>query len=224
MRGIRAFVTKVPVDLEDTIDTSDHTTLQVQLGGDAQEQVHVHGVHVRLERPGRGPTVEHLQHGRFDLEVTAPVQGVPQRPVRQAAHLDVAAGLGADDQIHVALANPILFRQWLVSDRQRAERLRGQLPRIGQHTELAPTGRDDFPGGEQVVAEIHIGFERGQRLGPDGSERDHDLELGAGFPGPSLTKCHKTQFARVSEEDDPAGDADHLAGPNIGLQIRKLRT
>ena len=56
-------------DLVDLLDAADEQPLQRQFQGDAQEQVDVEGVVVRLERPGRGAAGDGVQRRRLDLQV-----------------------------------------------------------------------------------------------------------------------------------------------------------
>ena len=78
-----ALVAEDPADLVDLLDAADQQPLQVQLQGDAQEQIDVERVVVRDERPGRGAAGDGVQRRRLDL-AEAPV-------------VEVAAD-GADDQ------------------------------------------------------------------------------------------------------------------------------
>ena len=69
-----ALVAEDPADLVDLLDAADQQPLQVQLQGDAQEQVDVERVVVRDERPGRGPAGDGVQRRRLDLAVALLVE------------------------------------------------------------------------------------------------------------------------------------------------------
>ena len=215
------FVAEVAVDLEDPLDSADHDPLEVQLRRDPQVQVHVHGIHMGDERPRGRSAVQHLQHRRFDLEIAAIVQRRAQRAIDRAPHLHRPAGLRSDDQIHIALPNPALLGERFVRDRQWPQRLGGDRPGIGQHRQLAAPRGDDLAVHEQVVAEIHVGLECGQRFRADAGQRHHHLQFGAGVAGAALAQRGETQLPGVAQEDDPAGDADHFAGVGIRRQIGK---
>ena len=78
-----ALVAEDPADLVDLLDAADQQPLEVQLQGDAQEQVDVERVVVRDERPGRGAAGDGVQRRRLDLA--------------EALAVEVAAD-GADDR------------------------------------------------------------------------------------------------------------------------------
>ena len=62
------FVAVDAADLEDPFHAADQQSLQMQLEGDAQEQVEVERVVMGDERPGGGPAGDRLHGRRFDLE------------------------------------------------------------------------------------------------------------------------------------------------------------
>ena len=167
MGGVNPFVAEVAVDLEDPLDSADHDALEVQLRRDAQVQVHVQGIHMRDEWPRRRPAVQHLKHRRFHLEIVAIVQCRAQRAIDHAPHLYGPTRLRSDDQIDIALPNPALFGEWFVGDRQWSQRLGRDRPRIGKHRELTAARRDHLAVHEQVVAQIHVRLECGQRFRTD---------------------------------------------------------
>ena len=68
------FVPEVAVDLVDALDAADRQALQVELGRDAQEELHVERVVVRHERPRQRAAGDRLHHRRLDLEVAARVE------------------------------------------------------------------------------------------------------------------------------------------------------
>ena len=65
-----ALVAVDPADLEDPLHAADQQPLQVQLGGDPQEQVDVERVVMGDERPGRRAAGDRLHRGRLDLDKT----------------------------------------------------------------------------------------------------------------------------------------------------------
>ena len=83
------------------------------------------------------PPVLVLQHRRLDLEKPAGVQRLPQRPIDCGTQFHRPTGLRPHDQVHVALPDPGVLGQRLVSDRQRPDGLGGELPAVGQHAEFA---------------------------------------------------------------------------------------
>ena len=221
MGGIDALVAEVAVDLEDPLDSADGGALEVELRGNAQVELHVKRIHVRGERPRGRPAVQHLQHRSFDLEKTTVVQRGPQRPIDRGPDLHGSARLGPDDQIDIALTDARLFRQWLVRDRQRPQRLRGNRPGIGQNRQLTASRRDDPTVREQVVAQIHVPLECGERFLTHAGQGHHDLHFGTGLARSALAHRGKAQLPRVTQEDDPAGDPDGFPGVGVRRQIRE---
>ena len=72
--GADAFVAEVAVDLEDAVEAADDEALEVELGGDAEEEVDVERVVVGDEGPGGGSAGDGLHHGGFDFDVAAVVE------------------------------------------------------------------------------------------------------------------------------------------------------
>ena len=141
------------------------------------------------------------------------------RPCAQGRHhggalADRAAGLVPHDEVDVAPADPQLLAHRLVRDRQRPQRLRGQLPGIGEDRQLAAARRPDLAGHEHVVAEVDVGLPGGEGLLADPVAGEHDLEFGV-----ALAQRREAELAGVAEEDDPAGDADLLAGHRVRLEV-----
>ena len=74
---------------------------------------------------------------------------------------------------------------------------------------------------EQVVPQVHIGLECGQRFGSDTGQRHHHLQFRAGVASATFPQHDETQLAGVPQEDDPARDPDDFAGITIWRQIGK---
>ena len=64
-------VPEVAVDLEHPLDAADGQPLQIELGRDAQVEIHVERVVMRHERPRQRAAGDRLHHRRLDLEVAA---------------------------------------------------------------------------------------------------------------------------------------------------------
>lgn len=159
MRRVRALVAEVAVDLEDVLDAADDRALEEELGCDAQVHVDVVGVHVGLERTGRRSPVHDLEHRGLDLDEVLRGEGATQR----GHHLGAGAhglprGLPGDE-VEIALAHTGVLGEFGVQARQGAQRLRGHLPCVGEHGELAALGLDDPTVEEDEVAEVDIGLE-----------------------------------------------------------------
>ena len=78
-RGLMPLVAVDPADLEDPLHAADQEPLQVQLGGDPQEQVDVERVVMSDERPGRRAAGDGLHRGRLDLDEPFLGHGLAER-------------------------------------------------------------------------------------------------------------------------------------------------
>ena len=88
------------------------------------------------------------------------------------------------------------------------------LPGVGQHRQLAALGRDHLAVDEDEVAEVDVGLPGGQRVGADPVEREHHLQFDA-----VLAQRREAELAGVADEDDPAGDADVVAGLRVRGEV-----
>ena len=75
-----AFVAVAAADLVDALEAADEQPLQVELGRDAHEELHIERVVVRDERLGRGAADERVHRRRLDLEKAALVEEAAQLP------------------------------------------------------------------------------------------------------------------------------------------------
>ena len=85
---VDTLVAEGPAQFEHPLHAADAQPLQVQLRGDAQEQVHVVGVDVRDEWPGGGSAVDLLQDRGLDLDESLGEQRLPDRTQHAAARRD----------------------------------------------------------------------------------------------------------------------------------------
>ncbi len=227
MCGIRTFVSKVPIQLEDLLETADQTALEEQLRSDTQIQVGVERIRVRDERPGSRAAGQGLQHRRLDLEEPAPLQRRAHRPHHRDALPGDGARLGTHDQVDVALPDPRFLAHLLVRDRKRPQCLGDDLPGIGQHRQFAAPGTDDLSVREDDVAEIDVGLPGVQRLLADLGEADHQLQLGAvavlqGGEAQLARSCGRTPPGRRRRRISPvwvsAGQV-RVGGPQFGQRM-----
>ncbi len=217
MRGIRAFVSEVPIQLEDLVETTDHAALQEQFRRDAQVQIGVERIGVRHEGPGRGPAGQRLQHRRLDFEETAALQ----RRTHRAHHRDPLPG-----------------------DRRappdaRSDRRNAAGPAISSLISLCATG-----SGRSALAAIcqeSASTESSPRrelitspctntMSPRSTSAFHAsrdscptrsrLIIACSWvPSPSCSVA-KHSLPELRAKTDPAGDADLLTGLGVGGQVR----
>ena len=74
--AVDAFVAEVAIDLVDAIEAADDEALEVQLGCDAEGELHVFGVVVGGEGARGGSAGDGVEHGGFDFEVAVGVEEV----------------------------------------------------------------------------------------------------------------------------------------------------
>ena len=72
--AVEALVAEVAGDFVDAGHAADEEALEVELGGDAQEEIDVQRVHVGGEGTGRGAAGELLEDRRLDFGVVALVE------------------------------------------------------------------------------------------------------------------------------------------------------
>ncbi len=96
-------VTEIPVDLKHAIETADHQALQVELGSDAQKQIHLQGIMVGHKRFGCRAAGDRLHHRRFNFQVIVGNHIVTQQTDNVAAFAEYLTNLGIDHQIQIAL-------------------------------------------------------------------------------------------------------------------------
>src|SRR5690606_344744 len=109
-----------------------------------------------------------------------------------------------------------LLRQVLVQDRERTQRLRGDLPLLGEDAQLPAARADDPPAREQVVTKVDVVLEVLEGLRPNLTLAQHDLEALAR----TVLEGREAQPAGVALEHDPPRDADDV----LGLLARLERT
>ena len=155
MHARDAFVAKVPVDLVDPLQAAHHQALQVELGGDAQEEIEVEGVVVGHEGPGRGSPRDGLHHRGLDLDVAARIEEPSDLSDHAAPGQEGATNLRVGHEVHVALpiadldvGEPVP----LLGRRQQGLAEEGQL--AGFDRELALAGAHHAARDPQEVAEV----------------------------------------------------------------------
>ena len=119
-----ALVAEIAVDLEHALDTAHDQALEVELRRDAQEEVHVERIVVRLEGSRRSAAGNRLQHRRLDFQIVFFQKNISQRMNNARAHGERLSCLRIDDQVEIALPVPcLLIRQAVEFLRKRAQRL-----------------------------------------------------------------------------------------------------
>ena len=206
------FVPEVPRDLVHPFQPPHQEPLQVQLVGDAKEEVHVQGLVVGGEGAREGPAVERLQHRGVHLQEPAVVEGVPERADHPRPHPEDALGVLVHDEIQVAAAvtglgvaeTVPLLGQGLQALGQEGERvdLDGEFP--GPGAEHRPLDPHQVP----QVQELHRAVGR----------LPHHVQLHVDLHPPrAILEVGEGGLAVAADGHQPAGHRDRLAGRFQGL-------
>ena len=157
MPGRDAFVAEVPVYLEHPFEAAHHQALQVELGRDAQEQLHVEGIVMGRERPRVRATRDRVHHRRLDFQVAAVEQELPHRLHGARAREEGPARILVHHQVEIALpVTLLLVGQAMEFFRQRAQRLGQQADGRHAHREFAGLGAEQHAGCADDVAKVVV--------------------------------------------------------------------
>ena len=199
--GRNAFVPEISVDLEHLFESAHHQALEIELGRDAQEEVHVERVMMRLERLRVRAAGNRLHHRRLDLEETPARHEFADRVHNAAARLEHAARLLAHDEVHVALAVLLLLvRESVEFLRQRPQRLHEQTQLRHFKGKLAGLGLEKGSARAEDVAEV-VMLEGLVRSLADGVARNVELDAAA-----HVLHGRETGLAHEALEHHAAGD------------------
>mmetsp|Transcript_15308 Transcript_15308/g.51482 ORF Transcript_15308/g.51482 Transcript_15308/m.51482 type:complete len:342 (-) Transcript_15308:295-1320(-) len=209
VREVHPFVAELPPDFVDAVQPSNHKLFQVELRGDAHEDVHLQFVEVRHERLGDSPAGDHVHHGRLDFKKSAFVQILANRRDDARARLEDLGAAFVDHEVEVALA---VARLLVLQDAralalwQHVEAGAEQNDALGEERQLASLrfprvadDADDVAAAELLVDVAPGGF----RLVRGGI--GHDLNL-----MPASVQVVKHQLPLPGLAHGAAGD--HLLG------------
>ncbi|SAK91568.1 hypothetical protein AWB82_06493 [Caballeronia glebae] len=210
-----AFVPEVTIDLEHALEAADDQPLQIQLGRDAQEHLHVERVVMRGERLGRRAARNRVQHRRFDFHEARLRHEIADRRDRLGARHEGLARFRRDDQIDVALAIAhFLIGEAVELVRQRAQRLREQPQFRAAHRQLALVRAKQHALRGDDVAEVPL-LEGVVSLLADVGGRHEELDLAT-----AVLNRREARLAHHALEHHPAGDSD---GQGIGFERLFIR-
>ncbi len=77
MLGADALVAKGAADLVDAVEAADEQAFEIELWSDAEDQLEVEGVVMRVEGLGGSATTNRMEHRRFDLEEPQVIEEAP---------------------------------------------------------------------------------------------------------------------------------------------------
>ena len=196
-----AFVTEIPVDFEHALEAADNQPLQIKLGRDAQEHLHVERVVMRDERLGRRAAGNRMQHRRLDFHEVRLRHEVADRRERLRARDERLARFRRHDQVDVALA----IAHFLVGEtvelvRQRAQRFRQQAQFRAAHRQFALVRAKQHALRRDDVAQVPL-LERVVDFRADVRRRDEELDLAA-----AVLHGRKARLAHHALQHHPAGE------------------
>ena len=149
----------VPVttrELVDPLEAADHQPLEVELGRDPHEQIHVELVVVGHEGLGSGTADERVHRRRLDLEEAPVVEEAPQRAHEHGPRAKDVGDVGVGDQIDVALAVAGLDVLEARLGRRRSIGLGEQAHALGVDAQLAAPGGHRGADTLDEVAEVEV--------------------------------------------------------------------
>src|SRR5882672_7832034 len=148
-------VAKVAVDLEHLLEPAHHEALEIELGRDAQIQVHVERVVVGLEGTGVRAAGDRLHHRRLDLEKALAGHEVAHRLHDAAADAKYVPRLLAHDEVDVALPVFLLLVGESVEFLGQGPQRLHQQAQLGDfHRQLARLGLEQGSVRADDIAEV----------------------------------------------------------------------
>ena len=196
--GVDAFVAIDAAQFIHPLDAADHQPLEVQLQGDAEEEVDVQGIVVRGERPRGRAAGDGVQRRAFDLDEAFARQRVADRlhdlrPPQET--LPLAVGM---DQVEIAHPLPQLgVGQALVLFRRGFDALGEEVDVGGEDGQLAHLGAAQLAVDADQVAQVEL-------LGQFPVLLAHllhaDRHLDASGP---VVQVEEDQLAGPAQEHDP---------------------
>ena len=122
MTGIDAFITEAAVHFKNAFQAADEEAFEVEFRSDAQEDIHIEGIVMGLERTGRSTAGNGMEHRRFDFKEVAVIE-VLTNAFDDFRTLDEGIrDFRIDDEVEVALTIArFLIRKAMEFFRQRTE-------------------------------------------------------------------------------------------------------
>ena len=212
MLRAHAFIPEVAIDLIDAIQSADHQPLEIQLRRDAQKEIGVERIVMRLERPRRRAAGDRLHHRRLHFEIAARIEELANRLQHlRAFHEDFAAlEIGKEIDIPLAVAQ-LDIGQPMILLRQRKHGLGQKGQRLDMDRQLSCPGAEEVAGNANVVAHVEQLVERISLLA-DSILANIDLQ-----PLALLLERRKSRFALGADSHDASGDGD------VDVRSRRFR-
>ena len=203
MLGRDAFVAEVAVDLVDAVHAADHQALEVELGRDAQEEVHVERVMVRGERLGHSSAGDGMHHRGFDFDEGIGVEEASHRLHNFRALDEDLAHVGVHGEIDIAAAIAGLdVLQAVPFFRQREQVLNQKRDLFDVNGQFARAGAEQVALHADVVTQVEQLVERKAFFAHE-VELDVNLQLLA-----ALLEVGESGLALQADGHDASGHTD----------------
>ena len=155
--GGQPLVAEDASQLEHPLEATNDEPLQVELGSDAKEQLHVERVVMGCERLGQRPAGNWMKDRRLHLDELALLEPAPREAEDLAALQEGCATLGVGPEVDVALA----VASFGIGDAvplvaEPASGLREHHPRRYLHGQLALASLHDLASGPHPVAQTDL--------------------------------------------------------------------
>jgi len=219
VRHVDALVAEVAADLVDPVDAAHHQHLQVQLGRDPHEQVHVQVVVVGDEGLGGGAARDHVHERGLDLEEAQVVEERAQVLDDLGLGHELLLHLVVHHQVQVALSVAgLLVLEAVVHVRHLVEAGRQDGDLDGPDAQLAGLGAAGLAAHAHDVAELDAVHDREVGLALVEARVGHDLDLVR-----LAAQVEEAQLlAHGALRVDAAGHGDHVVAHLLVLQGRVL--
>ena len=148
-------VAEVAIDLIHAIESAHRQPFQIKFGSDAQKQIHIQRVVMRLERTRHRSARNRMHHRRLDFHEFLPVEIPPQRLHQLAALQKHFAHFRIHHQIEIALpiaqfhvGEPVKFF------RQRQQIFRKKRQFLGMNAEFARARAKQISADADMIAQV----------------------------------------------------------------------
>jgi hypothetical protein len=213
-----ALVAEVLAELVDALEAADDQALEVELGGDPQEQRAVELVVVRRERARERAAVDRLEHRRLDLDEAALVEPPAHRGDHLGAHDEQLARLLVGDEVELAVAVAQLdVLEPVALLGRRAQRLREHAEVLEAQRQLAAARAQDRALGTDQVAEVEVQQALEGFLAELVDAR-HQLDAPR-----AVDHVEERGLALLAPGGEAAGDAPALVGLRAGFESVERR-
>ena len=155
MTGIDAFIAEAAVHFKNPFQAADEEAFEVKFRRNAQEDIHIEGVVMRLKRTGCGTAGNGMEHRRFNFEEVAVIEVLADALDDFRTLNEGIRNFRVDDEVEIALTIAcFLIRKAMEFFRQRTERFREELPRFDADRRFTRMGNEYRTADTDDIAEV----------------------------------------------------------------------